>query len=72
MINTVSKMKFVQNRVGGRGVNLNLDNVFKYTGEFLRIMNNNVSSPLPKNRQVSMPITFIFGEQGFCPSLLFV
>ena len=25
------KNKFVKNRVGGRGVNLNLDNVFKYT-----------------------------------------
>ena len=29
------KNKFVINRVGGRGVNLNLDNVFKYTGFFL-------------------------------------
>ena len=26
---------FVKNRVGGREVNLNLDNVFKYTGVFL-------------------------------------
>ena len=25
------KNKFVKNRVGGRGVNLNLNNVFKYT-----------------------------------------
>ena len=25
------KNKFVKNRVGGRGVNLNLDNVFKYS-----------------------------------------
>ena len=25
------KNKFVKNRVGGRGVKLNLDNVFKYT-----------------------------------------
>ena len=25
------KNEFVKNRVGGRGVNLNLDNVFKYT-----------------------------------------
>ena len=28
------KNKFVKNRVGGRGVDLNLDNVFKYTGFF--------------------------------------
>ena len=28
------KNEFVKNRVGGRGVNLNLDNVFKYTGGF--------------------------------------
>ena len=28
------KNKFVKNRVGGRVVNLNLDNVFKYTGFF--------------------------------------
>ena len=33
MINTV-KNKFVKNRVGGREVNLNLDNVFKYTVVF--------------------------------------
>ena len=31
------KNKFVKNRVGGRGVNLNLDNVFKYTGLFLTL-----------------------------------
>ena len=33
MINTQHcvKNRFVKNRVGGRGVNLNLDNVFKYT-----------------------------------------
>ena len=31
MINTMSKKSFVKDRVGGRGVNLNLDNVFKYT-----------------------------------------
>ena len=29
------KNKFVKNRVGERGVNLNLDNVFKYTVFFL-------------------------------------
>ena len=28
------KNKFVKNRVGGRAVNLNLDNVCKYTGFF--------------------------------------
>ena len=31
------KNKFVKNRVEGREVNLNLDNVFKYTGVFLEI-----------------------------------
>ena len=31
------KNKFVKNRVGGRGVNLNLDNVFKYTVFFLDV-----------------------------------
>ena len=35
MINTLSKNKFAQNRVGGRGVNLNLDNVFKYAVFFI-------------------------------------
>ena len=35
MINTLSKKIIVQNRVGGREVNLNLDNVLKYTGFFL-------------------------------------
>ena len=28
------KNEFVKNRVGGRGVNLNFDNVFKYIGGF--------------------------------------
>ena len=37
MINTCVKNKFVKNRVGGRGVILNLDNVFKYTGFFLTL-----------------------------------
>ena len=31
MINTLSKINFVKNRVGGREVNLNLDDVFEYT-----------------------------------------
>ena len=31
------KNKFVKNRVGGSGVNLNMDNVFKYTGFFLDV-----------------------------------
>ena len=30
------KNKFVKNRVGGRGVTINLDNVCKYTGFFGR------------------------------------
>ena len=30
-INTLSKKTFVKNRVGGRGVTINLDNVCKYT-----------------------------------------
>ena len=34
MINTVSKIDLSKNMVGGRGVNLNLDNVFKYTVRF--------------------------------------
>ena len=33
MINTLSKRNF-RNRVGERGVNLNLANVFRYTGFF--------------------------------------
>ena len=36
MINTVSKLNLSKKRVGGRGVNLILDNVFKYTGGVLR------------------------------------
>ena len=31
MVNTLSKINLSKNRVGGRKVNLNLDNVFKYT-----------------------------------------
>ena len=30
------KNKFVKNRVGGRAVNINSNNVFKYTGFFFR------------------------------------
>ena len=37
MINTVSKMDWSKDRLGGRGVNFNLDNVFKYTGIFRRL-----------------------------------
>ena len=33
------KNKFAKNRVGGREVNLNLDNVFKYTGFFMAPLN---------------------------------
>ena len=33
----ISSSLFVKNRVGGRGVNLDLDNVFKYTGLFFRL-----------------------------------
>ena len=36
MINTV-KNEFVKIKVGGREVNLNLDNVFKYTVFFFRV-----------------------------------
>ena len=36
MINTVSKINLSKKRIGGRGVNLNLDNVFKYTVFFGR------------------------------------
>ena len=31
------KNKFVKNRVGGRGVNLHLENIFKYTGFYLEV-----------------------------------
>ena len=36
MINTLSKIYLSKKRVGGREVNLSLDNVFKYTGFFFK------------------------------------
>ena len=39
------KNKFVKNRLGGRGTNLNLDNVFRYTVVYFRLP---LSQPLTK------------------------
>ena len=78
MINTVSKIIFSKNRVGRRGVNINLDNVFKYTGFFLTLALNIVEilhyslRGIPQNLQQSAKVfpRAGLGRSSNIPSLL--